>query len=88
MKLLVDMNLSPEWCPVLAGQRWESVHWSTVGDPRATDDLIMTWARVHGYVVFTHDLDFGALLAVSGPAARASFRFARTTSPRVGSVLS
>lgn len=66
MKLLVDMNLSPEWCPVLAAQSWESLHWSTVGDPRATDDVIMTWAGVHRYVLFTHDLDFGALLAVSG----------------------
>ena len=26
----------------------------------------MTWAQTHGYVVFTHDLDFGTLLAVSG----------------------
>lgn len=25
----------------------------------------MDWARVNGYVVFTHDLDFGALLAVT-----------------------
>ena len=24
----------------------------------------MTWARQNSYVVFTHDLDFGALLAV------------------------
>jgi predicted nuclease of predicted toxin-antitoxin system len=66
VRLLVDMNLSPEWCPLLAGQGWESVHWSAVGNPRATDVVIMTWARTHGYVVFTHDLDFGTLLAVSG----------------------
>jgi predicted nuclease of predicted toxin-antitoxin system len=26
----------------------------------------MTWARQNGYVVFTNDLDFGALLAVTG----------------------
>lgn len=25
----------------------------------------MEWAWVHGYIVFTHDLDFGALLAVT-----------------------
>src|SRR5262245_59495120 len=60
------MNLSPEWCPLLVRQGWESVHWSTVGNPRATDAVIMTWAQTHGYVVFTHDLDFGTLLAVSG----------------------
>ena len=26
----------------------------------------MTWAAEHGYVVFTHDLDFGAILAATG----------------------
>lgn len=25
----------------------------------------MEWARTNGYVVFTHDLDFGAILAVT-----------------------
>ena len=25
----------------------------------------MAWARTNGYVVFTHDLDFGALLALT-----------------------
>lgn len=25
----------------------------------------MEWAQVHGYIVFTHDLDFGALLAIT-----------------------
>ena len=28
----------------------------------------MTWAKEQGYVVFTHDLDFGALLAASKDA--------------------
>ncbi|MBV6402457.1 MAG: hypothetical protein CNIPEHKO_02769 [Anaerolineales bacterium] len=32
---------------------------------RATDDVIMSWARENGYVVFTHDLDFGVLLALT-----------------------
>jgi predicted nuclease of predicted toxin-antitoxin system len=26
---------------------------------------IMAWARTNGYVVFTHDLDFGAMLALT-----------------------
>jgi predicted nuclease of predicted toxin-antitoxin system len=65
MKLLVDMNLSPEWVAVLVAAGWESVHWSAVGDPRARDKEIMVWARQHGHVVFTHDLDFGTLLALT-----------------------
>jgi len=41
------------------------VHWSSVGDPRAADSVLMAWASANGCVVFTHDLDFGALLAAS-----------------------
>lgn len=63
MKVLVDMNLSPDWCGVLRQQGWEAVHWSAVGDPRASDRTILDYARQHGYTVFTHDLDFGAILA-------------------------
>ena len=32
---------------------------------RAADSEIMAWARQHGQVVFTHDLDFGTMLAVA-----------------------
>ena len=43
----------------------EAVHWSSVGDLRAPDHLIMDFAREHGYIVFTHDLDFGTILAAT-----------------------
>ena len=65
MRLLLDMNLSPRWVEELERHGWEAVHWSDVGDPRASDRTIMGWAREAGYVVLTHDLDFGALLAAS-----------------------
>jgi predicted nuclease of predicted toxin-antitoxin system len=66
MKILVDMNLTPEWVPFFATQGIESRHWSTVGDPRSEDDTVLAWAREHGWIVFTNDLDFGALLAKAG----------------------
>ena len=59
------MNLSPGWVAFLERNGWQAVHWSSVGDPRATDRTIMDWARANDYVVFTHDLDFGAILAVT-----------------------
>lgn len=65
MKLLVDMNLSPEWQTFLSGHGLEAIHWSTIGAPNAPDEEIMRWARDHGYIVLTHDLDFGILLAYS-----------------------
>ncbi|HJW75105.1 MAG TPA: DUF5615 family PIN-like protein [Thermoleophilia bacterium] len=63
MKLLLDMNLSPTWVRFLEENGFEAVHWSTTGEPTATDAVIMTWARDRGFVVVTHDLDFSALLA-------------------------
>jgi len=65
VRLLVDMNLSPEWIAELSRHGYSAVHWSTVGAPRTADPTIMAWARDNGYVVFTHDLDFGAILALT-----------------------
>jgi hypothetical protein len=79
IRLVVDVNLSPQWVEVFAGHGWHAVHWSTVGDPRAKDRTIMAWARENGHVVFTHDLDFGTLLALTRASVPASFRFAPTT---------
>ncbi|NCP16429.1 hypothetical protein GW866_05230 [bacterium] len=65
MKILIDMNLPPAWAEALQRAGFQAVHWSEVGDIRATDAVIMAWARDHGYIVFTHDLDFGAILATT-----------------------
>jgi predicted nuclease of predicted toxin-antitoxin system len=68
IQLLIDMNLSPEWVDELAKHGWASTHWSSIGDPRATDCEIMEWARSNKHVVFTHDQDFGTLLALTHAA--------------------
>ena len=65
LRIVVDMNLSSEWVPLLQGAGWPAVHWSEVGDPRADDPTIMKWALTEKYVVFTHDLDFGTALALT-----------------------
>jgi predicted nuclease of predicted toxin-antitoxin system len=65
MKILVDMNLSPRWADFLSGNGIEAVHWSSIGSPDAPDTGIMAYARVHGFVVLTNDLDFGFILAIS-----------------------
>lgn len=71
MKILVDMNLSPDWCEVLRRDGWDAVHWSETGKPGAPDKELLSHARQNGFVVFTHDLDFSAILAAtraSGPS--------------------
>ena len=67
-KFVIDMNLSPRWAAVLQRHGWAAIHWSAIGDPRATDRIIMDWAQANNYVVSTHDLDFGALLAATHAA--------------------
>lgn len=71
MKLLLDMNLSPLWVPFLEEHGFEAVHWSDLGPPTAQDTEIMEYAEEGNFVVFTHDLDFGRLLALqrgNGPS--------------------
>ena len=41
----------------------------TIGAPNAGDDEILSWARVNGFVLLTHDLDFSAILAATSEAA-------------------
>ena len=65
---LVDMNLSPDWVAVLTAAGHDALHWSAVGNIRAVDVEIMAWARQERRVVFTHDLDFGTILALTQEA--------------------
>jgi predicted nuclease of predicted toxin-antitoxin system len=65
VKILIDMNLTPAWVEYFATRGIESVHWSNVGDPKALDPEIMAFAKEYGLLVFTHDLDFGNILAVT-----------------------
>ncbi len=65
MKILIDMKLSPEWVRVLQRNGWEAIHWSSVGEATASDRTVFDRARANGYIIFTHDLDFGAILAAS-----------------------
>ena len=71
MRLLLDMNLSPTLCSHFAAAGHEAIHWSSVGDLRAQDAAILSYASDHDMIVVTHDLDFGALLAAghaTGPS--------------------
>lgn len=68
MKVLIDMNLSPDWANVFRQAGIDAAHWSILGDPSAPDAVIFDYASKHDFVIFTHDLDFGAILAVTRAA--------------------
>ncbi len=65
MKIVIDMNLSPQWVPLLKTAGHEPIHWSQIGLANASDREIMEWARNNEHIVFTHDLDFSAILAAT-----------------------
>lgn len=65
MKTLVDMCLTPRWIEVFRRVEMSATHWSSIGRANTRDIEIMRFAADHEYVVLTHDLDFGAILAVT-----------------------
>ena len=65
LRLVIDVNLSPEWAAVLNDAGFDAVHWAQVGDPSAPDRVILDWAAAKGRVVFSHDLDFSTMLALT-----------------------
>ena len=65
MRLLIDMNMSPDLCARFRVSGHDAVHWSAVGAPNAPDKAIVDYAKAQGLVVLTHDLDFGAILAAT-----------------------
>jgi predicted nuclease of predicted toxin-antitoxin system len=50
---------------VLKSAGHEPTHWSQIGPINAPDREILEWARTNKYFLFTHDLDFGAILAAT-----------------------
>ena len=65
MKLIIDMNLSPMWKAVFEESGHDAEHWINVGEPTSRDEEILAWAVANNAVLFTNDLDFGAILAAS-----------------------
>jgi predicted nuclease of predicted toxin-antitoxin system len=66
MKILVDMNLSPIWENYISGEGIECLHWSKIGKGNEPDSFLFEYAKKNDYLILTHDLDFGAILAHSG----------------------
>jgi predicted nuclease of predicted toxin-antitoxin system len=89
VKILIDMNLSPTWVAVFYREGWEAVHWSSIGKSNAPDTELLDWAAANKFILFTHDLDFGVLLASKsrrGPSV-IQLRSQETSPAKVGAVL-
>jgi predicted nuclease of predicted toxin-antitoxin system len=64
--LLADLNISPLTVEALAQEGWDVIRVSSRLPSRAPDPTILEFARKEGRAVVTQDLDFSALVALSG----------------------
>lgn len=65
MKLVFDMNLTPNWVKWISERGFDAVHWDSIGAREAPDEEVMSWAAAESRVVVTNDLDFGQILALT-----------------------
>jgi predicted nuclease of predicted toxin-antitoxin system len=68
VRLIIDMNLSPEWADFLRDRGWDAEHWSNIGDGRALDETILATALQQRATVLTQDLDFPRIMALTKAA--------------------
>ncbi len=66
MRFLADMGISPRTVTFLRERGYEAVHLHEEGLDRLEDAAILAKAREEGFILLTHDLDFGELVAASG----------------------
>jgi len=74
MKVVIDVNLSVRWLSTLREAGIEAFHWRDLGPSTAPDTEIMAWARQNKCIIFTQDLDFGALLALTKAGSPSVFQ--------------
>jgi predicted nuclease of predicted toxin-antitoxin system len=66
IKLLADMNISPQTVTALQGQGSDIIRVSSVMSRTPSDLEILEFARQENRVIITQDLDFSMLLALGG----------------------
>ena len=66
IKLLADMNISPQTVTALQGEGSDIIRVSDVMSGTASDLEILEFARQENRVIVTQDLDFSMLLALGG----------------------
>lgn len=63
MRIVIDMNLSPQWLPILKSAGHEPIHWSLIG---AATAVVLSSLKQ-----FEERLNKGALLTVNEKQSRA-----------------
>jgi predicted nuclease of predicted toxin-antitoxin system len=66
LRFLADMNISPETVKILTKNEWSIIRSSEILPRTAPDDEILEFAAKENRILITQDLDFSALVALSG----------------------
>jgi predicted nuclease of predicted toxin-antitoxin system len=66
VKFLADIGISIKSVTFLKNTGYRAVHLSELGLNSLSDAMILAKAKNEGFVILTHDLDFGELIAASG----------------------
>lgn len=66
MRILVDMNLSPEWSRMFEKEGFESTPWIDVGNPTASDKEILNYARENHFIILLMIWILGIFLPLQG----------------------
>ena len=61
-------DFPPRWVDSFRSAGMGAHHWSTIGPSNAPDRILFEYAGQQDFVILTHDLDFGAILASGGGA--------------------
>jgi predicted nuclease of predicted toxin-antitoxin system len=85
VRLLADLNIAPRSATFLRSLGHDLIRVNEVLPGGTSDEEIVEFARAHGYAVLTQDLDFSAIVALSG-ASTPSIISVRLGSARVEAV--
>jgi predicted nuclease of predicted toxin-antitoxin system len=89
MRLLADMHISPRTVEFLRTLGHDVVRVSEILLPQASDETIVSRADEHGRIILTQDLDFSAIIALTGQQSPSlvSLRLASSRVEYVNTVL-
>lgn len=79
MKFLLNENIPPSLVAHLLSAGYESVHSYECGLSEKSDEEVILFALSRGYIIVTHDLDYGRMISLSGKAKPLVITFRQNT---------
>jgi Uncharacterized protein conserved in bacteria len=66
MKFLLNENIPPSLSNRLKSLGYESIHIYDCGLTGKSDEAVIQFALMQGYIIITHDLDYSRIISLSG----------------------